>query len=65
MRERRSLEKKHLPESVYEVWLHSQSSSKEGRKHKTPAQDLYEEWVKKRVDATLEGPVRGRRAKTG
>jgi len=56
MRERRNLEKRHLPESVYEVWLHSQASGKEGKRHRTPAEDLYEAWIKKRVSQTMERP---------
>ena len=56
MRERRSLEKSHLPESVYEVWLHSQATVKEGKKHRAPAEDLYEAWIKNRVSQTLERP---------
>ena len=54
MRERRSLEKTQLPESDYEVWIHAQTAIREGRKHRNPAQDLYEAWVKKRVSANLE-----------
>jgi hypothetical protein len=56
MRERRNLEKRHLPESVYEVWLHSQSAAQEGKRHRTPAEDLYEAWIKKRVSQTVEKP---------
>jgi hypothetical protein len=56
MRERRNLDKSHLPESVYEVWLHSQAAGREGKRHRAPAEDLYEAWIKKRVSQTLERP---------
>ena len=55
MREKRSLEKIQFPESVYEAWLHSQKAGKEGKKHRNPTEDLYEAWIRKRVeDAVLE-----------
>ena len=67
MRERRNLEKSHLPESVYETWLQSQAAGKEGKRHRAPAEDLYEAWIKRRVSQTLERPqqvqVRERRKK--
>ncbi|HMD78778.1 MAG TPA: hypothetical protein VKF39_02220 [Nitrososphaerales archaeon] len=56
MREKRNLEKRHLPESVYEVWLHSQTAAKEEKRHMSPAEDLYEAWIKQRVSKTLERP---------
>jgi hypothetical protein len=68
MREKRNLERRHLPESVYEVWLHSQTATKEGKRHRSPAEDLYEAWIKQRVSKTLERPqqiqVHGRHRKS-
>jgi hypothetical protein len=51
MRERRDLEKKHLPASSYETWLQKQPAEHRGRAHRTPPHDAYEEWMAVRVHA--------------
>jgi len=54
MREKRSMEKKQLPGSSYEMWLQSQKAASARKKHRVPEKDLYEAWVRKRVDESLE-----------
>jgi hypothetical protein len=59
MREKKTLDKKHLPSSVYEQWLKSQHPRSEPRGHKVPAPDVFEAWVEKRAEKKA---VRGSRA---
>ena len=55
VREKRELEKRHLPRSTYEDWLSKQRAGSASHAHRNPAPDVYEEWVnaraKKKADA--------------
>jgi len=63
MRESRKKEKTHLPRNTYEVWLESQTPKPSEDKHSSPPADVFEEWMKKRVDRRLRpAPAHGRRA---
>jgi hypothetical protein len=53
MRERRNLEKRQLPETTFEVWLNLQRPTIPTSRHRAPAQDVYEAWVKKRVEQVV------------
>ncbi|MDV3293227.1 MAG: hypothetical protein LYZ70_03055 [Nitrososphaerales archaeon] len=50
MRESKRIEKTRLPRNSYEVWSEAQSPVASKAKHRNPPEDLYEAWVKKRVD---------------
>ncbi len=60
MRERRDLDKRHLPPSTYDSWLDQQKQKRVGKVHRKPAPDLYEEWVEKKVEAVVERTRRKR-----
>ncbi len=49
MRERRDLDRSHLPESTYDAWLSKQSAPKVGTVHRNPSPDVYDTWVDERV----------------
>jgi hypothetical protein len=54
MREKRSLDKEHLPSSDYELWLRSQHATSHERRHSAPNPDLYEAWIEARVSKRLQ-----------
>ena len=49
LRESKTLEKKKLPGSVYELWLSEQHPGHVAKVHQTPPQDVYEAWVEEKV----------------
>jgi len=59
MRESPKTEKMRLGDA-YEEWLRRQSSQLKSMRHQKPPEDLYETWVKKRVEKKLRGPGRAK-----
>lgn len=54
MRESRKGEKTHLPRNSMEEWLESQKPTLTEMKHENPPEDIFEAWVKKRVEESGE-----------
>jgi len=55
MRESKKGEKTHLPKDSTETWLGTQKTAPTEAKHKSPPEDAYETWVKKRVGESRKG----------
>lgn len=49
MRESKKTERMHLPRDSIEVWLESQTPAPSESKHRSPPEDTYEAWIKKRT----------------
>ncbi len=64
MRERRELNRSHLPESTYEAWLSEQSAPKTGTAHRNPSPDVYDTWVDERVRKRVAEESAGRKGRT-
>ena len=55
MRESRKMEKTRFPADTTELWLESQRSPLHGRRaHKKAPDDVFEAWIRKRVEDALE-----------